>query len=98
MNADSRSFQRLVASDRFSSAAERISNDSARSVSLFLTKSKGSGQSSIPSGGQNQIEHHFTHYKDLKKPGTTKVMGFGDVAKAHEVIAECIERWDKESV
>jgi len=46
---------------------------------------------------QNQIEHHFTHYKDLKKPGTTKVMGFGDVAKAHEVIAECIERWDKKS-
>lgn len=43
-----------------------------------------------------QIEHHFTHYKDLKKPGSTKVMGFGNIEKAHEVIAECIERWSKE--
>jgi inorganic pyrophosphatase len=42
-----------------------------------------------------QIEHHFTHYKDLKKPGSTKVLGFGDAARAHEVIAECIERWGK---
>lgn len=45
---------------------------------------------------QKQIEHHFSHYKDLKKPGSTKVLGFGDVARAHEVIAECIERWDKQ--
>lgn len=45
---------------------------------------------------KKQIEHHFTHYKDLKKPGSTKVQGFGDVAKAHEVIAECIERWNNQ--
>ncbi len=43
-----------------------------------------------------QIEHHFTRYKDLKKPGSTKVLGFGDTQKAHEVIKECIERWNKE--
>jgi inorganic pyrophosphatase len=42
---------------------------------------------------KKQIEHHFSRYKDLKKPGSTKVLGFGDVAKAHEVIKECIERW-----
>jgi inorganic pyrophosphatase len=42
-----------------------------------------------------QIEHHFTHYKDLKKPGSTKVLGFGDGDKAHQIIAECIERWNK---
>jgi inorganic pyrophosphatase len=46
---------------------------------------------------QKQIEHHFTHYKDLKKPGSTKVLGFGDADKAHEVIAECIERWSSEA-
>lgn len=46
---------------------------------------------------KKQIDHHFTHYKDLKKPGSTKVLGFGDVDKAHKVIAECIERWDKEA-
>lgn len=45
---------------------------------------------------KKQIEHHFTHYKDLKKPGSTKVLGFGDEAKAHEVISECIERWNKQ--
>jgi inorganic pyrophosphatase len=41
-----------------------------------------------------QIDHHFSRYKDLKKPGSTKVIGFGDAVKAHEVIAECIKRWD----
>ena len=46
---------------------------------------------------QKQIEHHFSHYKDLKKPGSTKVLGFGDAAKAHEVIKECIERWNTEA-
>lgn len=46
---------------------------------------------------QKQIDHHFTHYKDLKKPGSTKVLGFGDAAKAHEVIAECIERWNEQA-
>jgi inorganic pyrophosphatase len=45
---------------------------------------------------KKQIEHHFTHYKDLKKPGSTVVKGFGDTARAHEVIAECIERWNKQ--
>ncbi|MFW0871368.1 MAG: inorganic diphosphatase [Patescibacteria group bacterium] len=42
---------------------------------------------------KQKIEHHFTHYKDLKKPGSTKVLGFGDVGKAKEVIQECIDRW-----
>ncbi len=44
---------------------------------------------------KRKIEHHFAHYKDLKKPGTTKVQGFGDEEKAHKVIEECIERWKK---
>ncbi len=39
-----------------------------------------------------QIEHHFTHYKDLKKPGSTKVLGFGDADEAWKIIEECIER------
>lgn len=41
---------------------------------------------------QKQIEHHFTHYKDLKKPGSTKVLGFGDAAAAWEIIRDCSER------
>ena len=41
---------------------------------------------------QQQIEHHFNHYKDLKKPGTTEVLGFGSVEDAWKIVAECIER------
>lgn len=44
-------------------------------------------------GWKRQLEHHFTHYKDLKKPGTTVVEGWGDIAAAQAVIAECIERY-----
>lgn len=43
---------------------------------------------------KQQIEHHFTHYKDLKKPGSTKVLGWGDVAEAKKIIGESINRWN----
>lgn len=42
---------------------------------------------------KQKIEHHFTHYKDLKKPGSTKVLGFYGPDEAKIVIAECIERY-----
>jgi inorganic pyrophosphatase len=42
---------------------------------------------------QQQITEHFTHYKDLKKPGSTKVLGWGDVEAAKQIIAESIERY-----
>jgi inorganic pyrophosphatase len=42
---------------------------------------------------KEQVTHHFTHYKDLKRPGTTKVLGWGDVSEAKKVIEECIERY-----
>lgn len=44
---------------------------------------------------QEQLEFHFTHYKDLKKPGTTKVLGWGSIAEAKSVINECIERFNQ---
>lgn len=43
---------------------------------------------------KQKIEHHFNHYKDLKKPGTTKVEGWGDVEAAKQMITESIERWN----
>ncbi|HWT55774.1 MAG TPA: inorganic diphosphatase [Candidatus Microsaccharimonas sp.] len=43
-----------------------------------------------------QLEHHFTHYKDLKKPGSTQVTGWGDAEEAKKVIAESIERYNKQ--
>lgn len=44
---------------------------------------------------KQKVEYHFNHYKDLKKPGTTKVLGWGDAAEAKQVIAECIDRYNK---
>lgn len=44
---------------------------------------------------KQKIEFHFSHYKDLKKPGTTKVQGWGDVSDAEKIIDECIERYIK---
>lgn len=44
-------------------------------------------------GWKQQVEHHFSHYKDLKKPGSTVVKGWGDVEEAKKVINECIERY-----
>jgi inorganic pyrophosphatase len=43
-----------------------------------------------------QVENHFNHYKDLKKPGTTKVLGWGDAEEAKKVIAESIERYNEQ--
>ncbi|MBR0431779.1 inorganic diphosphatase, partial [Candidatus Saccharibacteria bacterium] len=42
-----------------------------------------------------QIEFHFSHYKDLKKPGSTVVKGFFGVDEAKKVIAAAIKRWDE---
>lgn len=43
---------------------------------------------------KEQIEHHFSHYKDLKKPGSTVVEGWGDIDHAKKIIGECIERYN----
>lgn len=43
---------------------------------------------------KQKVEYHFSTYKDLKKKGTTKVLGYGDVVAAQEIIAECIERFN----
>ena len=43
-----------------------------------------------------QITEHFTHYKDLKKPGSTKVLGWGDIDEAKKIIAESVERYQKQ--
>jgi inorganic pyrophosphatase len=42
---------------------------------------------------KNQIAHHFAHYKDLKKPGSTKVEGWGDAAAAWAIIEDCAKRF-----
>jgi inorganic pyrophosphatase len=44
---------------------------------------------------KQKIEHHFNHYKDLKKPGSTKVIGWGDAEAAKQIIRECVDRFKK---
>ena len=48
----------------------------------------------VPPQLLKQIEHHFNHSKALKKPGSTVVKGFGDAARAKEIIRAAIERWN----
>ncbi len=45
---------------------------------------------------RKKIEHHFNHYKDLKKPGSTKVLGWGDAEEAKRIIKECQTRWTQQ--
>lgn len=51
----------------------------------------------LPEQWKRKVEYHFNTYKDLKKPGTTKVLGYGDVEDAKKVIKECIDRYQESS-
>ena len=42
----------------------------------------------LPKRTIEQIEFHFNHYKDLKKPGTTQVKGFFGLEEAQKVIED----------
>ena len=44
---------------------------------------------------KKQIEFHFNHYKDLKKPGSTKVLGWGDTEAAWKIIQDCANAFVK---
>ena len=44
-----------------------------------------------------QIEFHFNHYKDLKKPGTTEVKGFLGAEEAKKIVKEAIARWNAQA-
>lgn len=60
-------------------------------------RQSGDWLNSLDDLGENwkkRVEHHFTHYKDLKKPDSTIVKGWGDVEEAKKIIKECIERWN----
>ena len=50
----------------------------------------------LPEQLLKQIEFHFNHYKDLKKPGSTEVKEFADADEAKRVIAAAIKRWDEQ--
>ena len=44
---------------------------------------------------RDKIAHFFTHYKDLEPNKWSKVLGWGDAAKASELIQEGINRYNE---
>ena len=46
----------------------------------------------LPSIIFQQIEHFFTHYKDLEPEKWVRVGKWGDAAEARQIVAEAIER------
>ena len=50
----------------------------------------------LGSAWQQQITHHFQHYKDLKKKGTTQVGDFADAETAWKVISNARARAQKD--
>lgn len=47
----------------------------------------------LPEQLKKQIEYHFGHYKDLKRPGTTSVKGIEGYDEAIRVINDAKKRW-----
>ena len=48
--------------------------------------------SDLPSIVLQQIEHFFTHYKDLEKEKWVRIGQWGDAAEARRVVIEAVER------
>lgn len=49
--------------------------------------------SDLPQALVKKLEHHFMHYKDLKKPGSTEVKGWGNAKEAWDLIMDCNKRY-----
>jgi inorganic pyrophosphatase len=50
----------------------------------------------LPSIVLQQIEHFFTHYKDLETEKWVRVGHWGDAADARQIVVEAIERAKQE--
>ncbi|HCR35595.1 inorganic pyrophosphatase [Candidatus Woesebacteria bacterium GWC2_33_12] len=47
----------------------------------------------LPEVLKEKLKHHFMHYKDLKKPGSTEVQGWGSKEDAWKIIEESNNRY-----
>ncbi len=45
---------------------------------------------------ETETTYYWEHYKDLKKPGKCKVLGFHDIEETNKIIEECIERYNND--
>ena len=53
--------------------------------------------SDLPEITLKQVQHFFEHYKDLETSKWVKVLGWGDVNEAQQLILRAIERYKTES-
>jgi inorganic pyrophosphatase len=62
--------------------------------SSHLTKryEKVASYADLPAITIEQVQHFFTHYKDLEPGKWVKLQGWGDAAKARQLIADAIAR------
>ena len=51
-----------------------------------------SNYTDLPAITARQIEHFFTHYKDLEEGKWVELVGWGDAAEARRLIGEAIAR------
>lgn len=49
----------------------------------------------LPDITLKQIEHFFSHYKDLEPDKWARLTGWGDAAETRRLIGEAIRRWDE---
>ena len=59
---------------------------------VFPYYSNVDSRADVPEIVFEQIEHFFTHYKDLEPGKWAKLNGWGDENEAKRIIVECIER------
>ena len=50
----------------------------------------------LPSIIFQQIEHFFTHYKDLEKEKWVRIGNWGDAAEAKRIVIEAVDRYKAE--
>ncbi len=60
----------------------------------FPYYSKVEGKDDLPPIVFEQIEHFFTHYKDLEKQKWVRIGTWGDANEARQITIEAIERYD----
>jgi inorganic pyrophosphatase len=63
--------------------------------SVFPYYSNVQEKDDLPGIVMEQIEHFFTHYKDLEKKKWVRVGVWGGAAEAHRITLEAIERYEQ---
>ena len=62
---------------------------------VFPYYSNVGGRADVPEIVFEQIEHFFTHYKDLEKTKWVRVGKWGDAEEAKRITIEAIERYEE---